>query len=145
MACGVGNGAFARHCREIFERGQRKLVAELFDGEDFINKPDPRHLDAINSGTGRYMDQVLGQSWTWQVGLGRVLPEKETVSALRSLWRYNFTPDVGPYRQRYRPGRWYAMPGEGGLLMCTFPGKDWDYAQAKGKGPEWATGTLTSA
>ena len=38
------------------------------------------------------------------------------------------------------PGRWYAMPGEAGLLMCTFPRGDWDYAQAKGKGPDWAAG-----
>jgi non-lysosomal glucosylceramidase len=26
------------------------------------------------------------------------------------------------------------------LLMCTFPRSDWDYAQAKGKGPDWAAG-----
>jgi len=32
------------------------------------------------------------------------------------------------------------MPGEAGLLMCTFPRSDWDYAQAKGKGPDWAAG-----
>ena len=32
------------------------------------------------------------------------------------------------------------MPREGGLLTCTFPGKGWDCAQAKGKGPEWAAG-----
>jgi hypothetical protein len=32
------------------------------------------------------------------------------------------------------------MPGEAGLLMCTFPRRDWDYEQAKGKGPEWAAG-----
>jgi hypothetical protein len=32
------------------------------------------------------------------------------------------------------------MPGEAGLLMCSFPRSDWDYAQAKGKGPEWAAG-----
>jgi len=25
-------------------------------------------------------------------------------------------------------------------LMCTFPRRDWNYAQAKGKGPEWAAG-----
>jgi hypothetical protein len=68
------------------------------------------------------------------------LPKAETVSALKSLWRYNFTPDVGPYREVYKPGRWYAMPGEAGLLMCSFPRSDWDYAQAKGKGPEWAAG-----
>jgi hypothetical protein len=32
------------------------------------------------------------------------------------------------------------MPGEAGLLMCTFPRSDWDYDQAKGKGPDWAAG-----
>jgi hypothetical protein len=69
-----------------------------------------------------------------------VFPEKEAVSALKALWRYNFTPDVGPYRAVYKPGRWYAMPGEAGLLMCTFPRADWDYAQARGKGEDWAAG-----
>jgi hypothetical protein len=82
----------------------------------------------------------MGQSWAWQVALGRVLPEKETLSALRSLWRYNFTPDVGPYREANKPGRWYAMPGEAGLLMCTFPRADWNYDKSKGKGPGWAAG-----
>jgi len=120
--------------------GQKKIVSELFDTEYFINKPDPKHLDAINSGTGCEIDQVFGQSWAFQVGLPRVLPQKETVSALKSLWRYNFTPDVGPYRNAYKAGRWYAMPGEAGLLMCSFPRADWDYSQAKGKGPDWAAG-----
>jgi non-lysosomal glucosylceramidase len=140
MAKEVGDTEFAQRCHGIFAKGQPKFVAELFDGEYFINKPDPRHLDAINSGTGCHIDQVFGQSWAFQVGLDRVLPEKETRSALKSLWRYNFTPDVGPYRAAYKPGRWYAMPGEGGLLMCSFPRQDWDYAQAKGRGPEWAAG-----
>ncbi len=140
MAREVGDDTFARRCREIFARGQPNLVKQLFEGEYFINKPDPKHADAINSGTGCHIDQVFGQSWAFQVGLGRVLPEAETVSALRSLWRYNFTPDVGPYRDAYKPGRWYAMAGEGGLLMCTFPRSDWDYTQAKGKGADWAAG-----
>ncbi len=140
MADDMGDASFARECRGILETGRRKIVADLFDGEYFINRVDQKHLDAINSGTGCEIDQVFGQSWAFQVGLPRVLPEKETVAALKSLWRYNFSPDVGPYRQAYKPGRWYALAGEAGLLMCSFPRKDWDYAQAKGKGPEWAAG-----
>jgi len=140
MAEESGDQDFAARCRDLAEKGRRRILADLFDGEYFFNKPDPKHLDAINSGSGCHIDQVFGQSWAFQVGLERVLPAKETLSALRSLWRYNFTPDVGPYRKAYQPGRWYAMPGEAGLLMCTFPREDWDYAQAKGKGPEWAAG-----
>ncbi len=141
MADEMGDAAFAKQCREISARGQKNIVAQLFDGEYFINKPDPQHLNAINSGTGCEIDQVMGQSWAWQVGLPRVFPEKETKSALRSLWKYNFTPDVGPYRQHYKAGRWYAMPGEAGLLMCSFPRNDWDFQQARGKGKaDWAAG-----
>jgi len=136
----VGDAQFAARCRSIAEKGRDTLVGQLFDGEYFINKPDPAHADTINSGSGCEIDQVLGQSWAWQVDLGRVLPEKETLSALRSLWKYNFTPDVGPYREAHKPGRWYAMPGEAGLLMCTFPRTDWDYDKAKGKGADWAAG-----
>ena len=131
---------FAAKCRGIFTVGQKNLVAQLFNSEYFMNKVDPKHLDAINSGTGCEIDQVMGQSWVFQVGLPRVLPEKETRSALQSLWKYNFTPDVGPYRESYKAGRWYAMPGEAGLLVCSFPRTDWDYSNAKGKGPDWAAG-----
>ena len=140
MAHEVGDLSFASDCRRIFIKGQKNITDELFDGEYFINKPDPRHLDAINSGTGCEIDQVFGQSWAFQVGLPRVFPKPQTLSALKSLYRYNFSPDVGPYRKEYTAGRWYAMPGEAGLLMCTFPRADWDYSQAKGKGPDWAAG-----
>jgi hypothetical protein len=136
----AGDAEFARECRGILETGQKNLVAQLFDGDYFINKVSPQHLDAINSGTGCEIDQVFGQSWAFQAGLPRVLPRKETLSALKSLWRYNFSPDVGPYRAIYKPGRWYALAGEAGLLMCSFPRRDWDYVQAKGQGPEWAAG-----
>ena len=134
MADEVGDTEFARQCRRIFETGQKKLVAQLFDGDYFINKVDPKHLDAINSGTGCEIDQVFGQSWAFQVCLPRVLPQKETVTALKSLWRYNFSPDVGPYREVNKSGRWYAMSGEAGLLMCTFPRRDWDFLKSRGTG-----------
>jgi hypothetical protein len=140
MAREMGENDFADRCKLIAERGSKNLVGQLFDGEYFFNRTVPDHLDAINSGTGCEIDQVFGQSWAWQVHLGRVLPEEQTRTALKSLWKYNFTPDVAPYRKAYKPGRWYAMPGEAGLLMCTFPRTDWDYSNAMGKGPDWAAG-----
>ena len=130
---------FAQKCREIADKGRARMVADLFDGEYFSNKVDPKHLDSVNSGTGCEIDQVMGQSWAFQVGLPRVLPEKETRLALKALWRYNFSPDVGPYRALNKPGRWYAMAGEAGLLMCSFPRADWSYNNAKGQGKkEWS-------
>ena len=139
MADEAGDAPFAAQCRKIAALGRKKLVADLFDGDYFINQVDPKHLDAVNSGTGCEIDQVFGQSWAFQVGLPRVLPQKETVAALKSLWRYNFSPDIGPYREVNKPGRWYAMAGEAGLLMCSFPRRDWDYDRAKGAGKgTWA-------
>jgi uncharacterized protein (DUF608 family) len=103
MADIVGDAAFAAQCRMIFETGRKKLVADLFDGEYFINKVDPKHLDAINSGTGCEIEQVFGQSWGFQAGLQRVLPETETVTALKSLWRYNFLPTSDRIARRTNP------------------------------------------
>jgi uncharacterized protein (DUF608 family) len=140
MARELDQAEFANKCRDIFDKGCHNVQEKLFNGEYFFNRVDPAHLDAINSGAGCHIDQVFGDSWAWQVGLGRILEEDKTKSALRALWRYNFAPDVGPFRAANKPGRWYAMPGEAGLLMCTFPRHDWDYVKAAGKGPGWAAG-----
>ena len=121
MAREMGDASFAKQCDELVESGGKWLAENLFDGEYFYQKRDPKHPEAIGAGIGCLIDQVFGQGWAHQLSLGRVLPRDKTVTALKSLWRYNFTPDVGPYREQYKQGRWYAMPGEAGLLMCTFP------------------------
>jgi hypothetical protein len=134
MADLMNEHAYSAKCRKIAERGKDYMAKNLFNGEYYQNKVDPAHLDGINSGSGCEIDQVMGQGWAFQVGLPRVFPKKETVKSLESLWKYNFAPDVGPYRDANKPGRWYAMPGESGLLMCTFPRDDWNYQKAAGKG-----------
>jgi uncharacterized protein (DUF608 family) len=121
MAREMGDDGFAKQCDSLVQRGGKWLGENLFDGEYFNQKRDPNHPEAIGAGIGCHIDQVMGQGWAHQLGLGRVLPEDKTRTALKSLWRYNFTPDIGPYRKAYTAGRWYAMPGEAGLLMCTFP------------------------
>jgi len=124
----------ATRYRRIAGTGEEFMKKNLFNGEYFQNKVDPAHPETINSGSGSEIDQVLGQSWAFQVGLPRVLPKKETVSSLESLWKYNFATDVGPFKNVYKKGRTYAVAGEGGLIMCTFPREDWDLAKASGQG-----------
>jgi hypothetical protein len=97
MALEMGDTDFAGRCSRIRSAGVTVFVGTPFNGEYFMNKPHPSRRGTINSGTGCEIDQVLGQSWAFQIGLGRILPEGETVAALQSLWRYNFTSDVGHY------------------------------------------------
>lgn len=121
MAREMGDESFGRQCREIFEKGRRGIDEKLFNGEYYVQVGDPARAKTVGSYDGCEIDQVFGDSWAGQVGLGRILDAAKVKSALRSLWRYNFTPDVGPYRQAHKPGRWYALAGEGGLLMCAWP------------------------
>jgi len=124
MATEVGDEAYVRQMRGIVERGSKTIDRELFNGEYYIQIPDKDHVRTVGSHNGCEIDQVLGQSWAWQVRLGRILSEENVRKALASLWRYNFATDVGPWRERNKPGRWYAMAGDGGLIMCTWPKGD---------------------
>ena len=132
MANEVGDDQFAQECEKWLEIGKSNFVERLFNGEYFVHRPDPEHPKSMDLAEGSYIDQVFGQSYSLQLGLERVIPIAETISALNSLWKYNFTPDVGPYRDGFKEvegGRWYAMPGEGGLLMCTWPRGDCNRSQ----------------
>ena len=120
MADELGDADFVRRCRAISERGARTIL-DTYDGEYFTQIVDPAHADAIGTGVGCYIDQVFGQTWAHAVGLGRLFDREKQLSALRALWKYNFVPDVGPFRDRFERGRWYAAAGDAGLLMCTWP------------------------
>jgi uncharacterized protein (DUF608 family) len=137
MADEMDEPAFAARCRKILDAGRKSLVARLFNGEYFIHiPPDFKHT---NTNNGCHSDQLLGQSMAWQVGLPRFVPEAEGRKALEAIWRYNFTPNVGPYREKFKNfpgGRWYAMPGEGGLIVTTFPHGGAD--KAGGSNPAFA-------
>jgi len=112
MATEINDLEFAAKCRKLAERGTQSISEQLFNGEYFVQKRDPRRPDVVGYYDCCDVDQALGQSWAWQVGLGRVLDREQTLSALDSLWKYNFTSDVGPFREAFPAGRWYALPGE---------------------------------
>lgn len=122
MAEEVSDKAFAEQCRDFVEKGNRNMAEKLFNGEYFIHRPDPvQGRKKLGSYNTCHIDQVYGQSWAWQVGIGRLWDEEKTLSALRSLWKYNFAPDVGPYIKTHVGGRPYALEGEAGMVMNTNP------------------------
>jgi len=121
MATDVGDDAFAAECRRIFEAGRERSVAQLYNGEYYIQDVDLEEHPEWQYGDGCLSDQMFGQGWAHQVGLGYLYPEDTVRSTLRSIWTYNWAPDVGPQNEVHAPERWFAMPGEAGLFTCTWP------------------------
>ncbi|MBN1845848.1 MAG: hypothetical protein JW810_09210, partial [Sedimentisphaerales bacterium] len=70
---------------------------------------------------GCLSDQMFGQGWACQLALGYLYPAEQVQAALRSVWKYNWAPDVGPHNQVHKPLRVFAVPGEAGLFTCTWP------------------------
>jgi len=127
MALEMGDMAFAKTCSQYVTVGTANMEKYLYNGEYFIHRPDAQKgKTVIGSYNTCHIDQVYGQSWAFQVGLGRIIDREKTLSALKALWKYNFTTDVGPYLKDHHGGRPYALPGEGGMIMNTNPRNEID-------------------
>ncbi|MCL4180752.1 MAG: hypothetical protein KJ072_23765 [Verrucomicrobia bacterium] len=122
MATELGETDFARKCRAIFESGQRRSMARLFNGEYFIQTVDLKQHPDWQYADGCLADQLFGQGWAHQVGLGYLYPRAAVRQALGAIWKYCWAPDVKPQNDAHKPERWFAYPGEAGLFTCTWPG-----------------------
>jgi uncharacterized protein (DUF608 family) len=121
MATDMDDPTFAARCARCFSQTKNAIATRLFNGEYFIQKPAPGRRKSLGTYQGSFIEQVHGQSWAWQIGLGRVFESAQTASALKSLYKYNFTMNVGPFRKANPAGRPYALAGDGGLIMATNP------------------------
>jgi uncharacterized protein (DUF608 family) len=121
MAGQMGDEPFAQRCRKIFESGSKLTVERLWDGEYFIQLVDLKKHPKYQYATGCLSDQLFGQGWAHQLGLGYIYPPEYVRKALQAVWKYNWAPDVGPYNAAHKPERWFARPGEPGLFTCTWP------------------------
>ncbi|UCD30240.1 MAG: hypothetical protein JSV03_07165, partial [Planctomycetota bacterium] len=121
MAVRMDDTAFADDCRKICESGGKLSVGELFNGQYFIQKVDLKRYPKYQYGDGCLSDQLIGQGWAHQLGLGYVYPKEHVVKALQSVWTYNWAPDVGPHNRVHKPEIIFADPGEAGLFLCTWP------------------------
>lgn len=138
MANEMGDKAAATRWRGIFKKGSAKFDEIFWNGDYYIHVLDKaKNLDSMRIGDGCEADQLMGQGWAHQVGLGRIVNEERSRAALKALYKNNFLSDIGPFRDEQKAGRWYALPGEPGLLMCTFPKGDRN--EVLGPKPTWAS------
>jgi uncharacterized protein (DUF608 family) len=121
MAKDMSDNEFAQRCRKIFESGSRLSVERLWDGEYFVQIVDLTKHPTDQYGKGCLADQLFGQGWAHQLGLGYIYPPTNVKQALGSVWKYDWAPDIGPYNGVHPPERWFALPGEAGLFTCTWP------------------------
>ena len=121
MAKIMGEEELAKQYRAIFEKGRAFTVEKLWNGEYFTQIIPQGKPDRFQYGNGCLADQLFGQGWAWQLGLGYIYPKGNVTKALDSVFKYNFTMDIGPYNKVFPPQRWFARDGEAGLFICTWP------------------------
>lgn len=118
MARLVGDGASAKKWRSVFENGRSNLVRLTWNGEFFYQNFPGYDRIATQYGPGCLADQLIGQWWAHQLGLGYVLPERMVRKALASIFRYNWLSDLGDWKHSQRI---FADGHDKGLLCCTWP------------------------
>jgi uncharacterized protein (DUF608 family) len=121
MAREVGDNEFAAQCRQVFAAGRDNSTKQLFNGEYFIQDVDLAKHPDWQYADGCLADQLFGQNWAHQVGLGYLYPQETVVKSLTSIWKYCWAPDIRLQNEKHHPERWFAMPGEAGLFTCTWP------------------------
>ena len=97
MARRKGDTALADRYRALYENGRRFMLANLWSGEYFVHIP-PRQLPTeslitppIEYGNGCLSNQLVGQTWALQSGLGELYPHDRILKTLRSIYHYNWT------------------------------------------------------
>lgn len=142
----LGDDQAGREYRKVYNTGKRQLNERLYNGEYFFQDVDLKDrslLEKYNSGfsmhganaaasywneenqemkyqigEGCSIDQVLGQWHADMLNLGDVFEPEKVYSALKSIYRYNFIPDM---REHVNPCRIYGFNGESGTMICSYP------------------------
>ncbi|MDR1556023.1 MAG: hypothetical protein LBS88_03175 [Tannerellaceae bacterium] len=123
MALIMKDSVAANRYKTIYEDGSKNTMDRLWNETFgyFIQDVDEKEYPLYQYGKGCLSDQLFGQSWSDLLRLGDLYPEATIGKTLQSVWKYNWTNDVGPQTGLHLPERYYAHAGEPGLLICTWP------------------------
>ena len=116
----VGETADAGRFGRVFESGRQNLVKLCWNGEYFQQNYPGYEKVAIPDGEigpGCMSDQLIGQWWAHQLGLGYILPKDMVVSAMKSVFKYNFKSDLSGWKD----SRVVAGVKDKGLVNCSWP------------------------
>ena len=106
---------------EAEELGRRFTVASeaydslLWNGQYYSQQSEG---GAFDFGSGCLSDQLFGQWWAHQLGLGYLLPVDHVRSALRCVVAFNLRHGFRDFEHGYRV---FADADDTGLLICTWP------------------------
>jgi non-lysosomal glucosylceramidase len=137
MAKTIGDEAFAKVCRDLFQRGSSWLDANLFNGEYYeqhivpaadeksiaeglrlgAGAKDLEHPE-LQLGAGCLTDQLVGQYMAHVAGLGYLLAQGNVRTTLASIVKYNYCDDLSGHFNHLRT---YALGEEAGTIIATYP------------------------
>jgi len=137
MAKGVGDQAFAKLCRALFDNGRAWIEANLWNGEYYEHQVrPPMSLEDVapslrlDMGTaavtepdyqlaqGCLIDQLVGQSMAHVCGLGPLVDPERARTALLSVLKYNRRRG---FFDHFNCLRSFVLGDETALLMASYP------------------------
>ena len=119
MAREEGDASFASECEALYAKGRVAFDKVSFNGEYFEQKiPEAKRDAGFQLGEGCLVDQLVGQTIARLVGLGELGDAAHARTAISSVAKYNYVPDLGKW---FNPLRAYGLAGESGLVMASWP------------------------
>lgn len=120
---------FVDRCKAFVDKGSRAMVDTLFNEKlgYFIHapaRPSSKRDGELGTYDSSHIDQVYGQAWGHQVGLGALWDRGKTLRALQALVSRNLVEDVAPFTTFVPAPRPYTLPGEAGTIMTVAPPGD---------------------
>jgi len=114
----MGDAATADKFHAVFLKGQDNLEELCWNGEYFQQKLEDYLKRQGEVGPGCMADQLIGQWWAHQLGLGYLLPKERVQAALRSVFKYCWKPDLTGWKHAPRA---FAGAKDKGLIIVTWP------------------------